>query len=60
MVGIMAHAFNPSNWKTEAFKSLEFKANLVYRESARTARATEKACLKTTQNTKMLYSSKSH
>jgi hypothetical protein len=36
---VVAHAFNPSTWEAEAGSS-EFEASLVYRVSARTARAT--------------------
>jgi hypothetical protein len=38
----MAHAFNPSTWKTETGESLEFEASLVYRVSSRTARAAQR------------------
>jgi hypothetical protein len=37
MLGVVAHAFNPSTRKAEA--------SLVYKVSSRTARATEKPCL---------------
>jgi hypothetical protein len=35
-------AFNPSTWKAEAGKFLEFKASLVYSVSFRTGRATKR------------------
>ena len=38
----MAHTFNPSTQEAETDKSLEFKANLVYKASSRTVRATER------------------
>ena len=38
---VMAHAFNPSTLEAEAGGS-EFKANLVYRSSSRTVRATQR------------------
>jgi hypothetical protein len=41
----VAHTFNPNKGKAEAGGSL-FKASLVYRVSSRTAKATEKHCLK--------------
>lgn len=37
-----AHTFNLSTSKTEAGRSLEFRANLVYRVGFRTARATQR------------------
>ena len=30
---MVAYTFNPGTWKTEAGKSLEFKARLVYTEN---------------------------
>jgi hypothetical protein len=36
---MMAHAFNPSIQEAEADGSLEFEANLVYKESSLLARA---------------------
>jgi hypothetical protein len=30
---VVAYTFNPGTWKTEAGKSLEFKARLVYTEN---------------------------
>ena len=47
----VVHTFNPSSWGAEAGKS-EFEASLVYRASPRTARVTEKCCLKKTNLTK--------
>jgi hypothetical protein len=41
----MVRNFNPSTQEAEAGGS-EFEASLVYRVSSRTARATEKPCLK--------------
>jgi outer membrane biosynthesis protein TonB len=38
---MVALTFNPSTWMTEAGGS-EFKANLIYRVSSRTARSTQK------------------
>ena len=38
----MAHTFNPNTLEAEAGGWLEFKASLVYRVSARTARATQR------------------
>lgn len=38
--GAVTHTFKPSIQEAEAGESLEFKANLVYRVSSRTARAT--------------------
>jgi hypothetical protein len=42
--GVVAHAFNPSTREAEAggFLSLRFEASLVYKVSARTARATQR------------------
>ena len=34
----MEHAFNPSTWKAEAGKSLEFETRLGYKVSSKTAR----------------------
>jgi hypothetical protein len=40
---VAAHAFNPSTWEAEAGRLIsEFEASLVYRESSRTARATQR------------------
>jgi hypothetical protein len=39
---VMAHAFNPSTQGSETGRSLEFKANMIYRGSSRTARATQR------------------
>ena len=40
---VVAHTFNPSTWIWERQVDLfEFKVNLVYRESSRTARATHR------------------
>lgn len=41
-----AHAFNPRPREAEASRSLEFKASLVYGESSRTVKASEKPCLR--------------
>jgi hypothetical protein len=38
---VVAHSFNPSTQETEAGRS-ESKANLVYRVSSRTAKATQR------------------
>jgi hypothetical protein len=38
--GVVAHAFNPSTWEAEAGRV--YKASLVYKVSARTARATQR------------------
>ena len=45
----VARAFNPSTREAEAGSS-ELKASLVYRASARTARATQKPCLERKNN----------
>jgi hypothetical protein len=37
---MVVHAFNLITWKTDADRPLEFEANLVYKGSSRTARAT--------------------
>ena len=42
---MVVHTFNPSTCEAEAGRS-EFEASLVYRVSSKTARATEKPCLK--------------
>ena len=39
---MVAHVFNPSTQEPEAGGSLEFKVNMVYRVSCRTARATQR------------------
>jgi hypothetical protein len=41
---VVVHAFNPITVEAEADRSLssEFKANLVYRASSRTAKATQR------------------
>jgi hypothetical protein len=39
---VVAHTFNPSTWEAEAGRYSEFKANLVYRVSSRTARAAQR------------------
>ena len=39
-LGVVVHASDPSTREAEAGKSSEFEANLVYRASSRTARAT--------------------
>ena len=39
--GVVAHAYNPSNWEAKAGR-FEFKANLVCRVSSRTARNTQR------------------
>jgi hypothetical protein len=44
--GIVAHTFNPSNFGGRGRQISEFEASLVYNVSSRTARATEKSCLK--------------
>jgi hypothetical protein len=38
---VVAHAINPGTWEAEAGRS-EFEASLVYKVSARTARATQR------------------
>jgi hypothetical protein len=45
-MGVVAHAFNPSTWEARGRPISEFEASLVYKVSSRTARATEKHCLK--------------
>ena len=50
--GMEVHAFNPSTQEAEAGRSLEFEASLIYKASSRTARATEKPCLKNKQTNK--------
>jgi hypothetical protein len=42
----VAHAFNPSTQEPGAGGALEFEANLVYRVSSKTARATQKVSKK--------------
>jgi hypothetical protein len=42
---VVAHAFNPSTWEAEAGGFLSSRP-LVYRVSSRTAKATQKPCLK--------------
>jgi hypothetical protein len=44
---VVVHTFNPSSQEAEESRSLEFEASLVYRGSSRTAKATERNCLKT-------------
>lgn len=39
---MVARAFTSSTWEAEASESLEYEANLLYRVSFRTARATQK------------------
>ena len=39
---VALHAFNPSTREAEPGRSLEFECSLVYRESCRTARATQR------------------
>jgi hypothetical protein len=39
---MMAHSFNSSTQEAEAGGSLEFKASLVYGESLRTTKATQR------------------
>ena len=39
---MVAHTFDPSTWEAEGDGSLDFKANLVYRVSSRTAMATQR------------------
>ncbi|EGW03461.1 hypothetical protein I79_021062 [Cricetulus griseus] len=39
---MLVHSFNPSTQEAEAGGSLEFKANLVYRTSFMTSRATQR------------------
>jgi hypothetical protein len=47
---VVAHAFNPSTREAvTGFRISEFEANLVYRVSSRTVRATEKPCLEKNQ-----------
>jgi hypothetical protein len=41
MLDVVVHAFNPSTREAEAGR-FEFKANLVYRVSSRTARAIQR------------------
>lgn len=40
--GMVVYVFNPNTWKTDAGRSLEFKARLVYRVNYRTARAAQR------------------
>jgi hypothetical protein len=49
------YPFNPSTWEREAGRSLCSKASLVYKVSSRSARATQRNCLKikTIQNMKI-------
>ena len=51
---MVVHDFNPSNSGSRGGRISEFEASLVYRVSSRTARATEKPCLKNKQ-AKMYY-----
>jgi hypothetical protein len=46
----VALAFNPSTREAETGRSLEFEASLVYRQSSRTARATQRNPVSTKQN----------
>jgi hypothetical protein len=41
---VVVHAFNPTTWEAEGRgrRISEFEANLVYRVSSRTARATQR------------------
>lgn len=39
-LGMVAHAFNPSTWETEAGGSPELEVSLVYIENFRAARVT--------------------
>jgi hypothetical protein len=48
---MVAQAFNPSTWEAEVGES-EFEASLVYRVSARTARATQKNPVSKNKQTK--------
>ena len=41
-MAVVAHALNPITQEVEADGSFEFKASLVYRESSRTSRATQR------------------
>lgn len=48
---VVAHTFNPICQEAEADKSLEFKANLIYRANFKTARVIQKnPVLKATPN----------
>jgi hypothetical protein len=49
---VVAHTFDPSTWGGRGRQISEFKASLVYRMSSRTARATEKHCLRKTKTNK--------
>jgi hypothetical protein len=42
LLGVVAHAFDPSTWGVRGRQISEFKASLVYRVSFRTARATQR------------------
>jgi hypothetical protein len=43
MLGMVAHAFNPSPWEGGRGRQIsEFEASLVYRVSSRTARAIQR------------------
>ena len=46
---LVAHTFNPSTGRQWQVDLSEFEASLVYRVSSRTARMTEKPCLKKTK-----------
>jgi hypothetical protein len=47
---VVAHAFNPSTWGGRGRWISEFEANLVYKVSSRTARATQRNPVSKTKN----------
>jgi hypothetical protein len=53
LLGVEAHAFNPSTWEAEAGGSLAFEAeNLVYRASSRMVRVTQRNPISKDKQTK--------
>jgi hypothetical protein len=42
LLSVVAYSFRSSIWEAEAGRSLEFKANLVYRVSSKKARAAQR------------------
>ena len=47
---VVAHAFNPSNWRQRQADLCEFETSLVYRVSSKTgSKATQSPCLKNQQ-----------